>query len=73
MNASGEALIYADGSDSVTITNCQFYGGQVGVNMRGNAPDDRASHNLIHFNLDRDLYKDTTQSVVISGNARVLR
>lgn len=31
------------------------------------------ANNLIHFNLDRDLYKDTTQSVVISGNARVLR
>lgn len=31
------------------------------------------ANNLIHFNLDRDFYKDTTQSVVISGNARVLR
>lgn len=31
------------------------------------------TNNLIHFNLDRDFYKDTTQSVVISGNARVLR
>lgn len=31
------------------------------------------ANNLIHFNLDRDLYKDTTQSVIISGNARVLR
>lgn len=31
------------------------------------------ANNLIHFSLDRELYKDTTQSVVISGNARVLR
>lgn len=31
------------------------------------------ANNLIHFNLDRELYKDTTQSVVISGNVQVLR
>lgn len=31
------------------------------------------ANNLIHFNLDREAYKDTTQSVIISGNARVLR
>lgn len=31
------------------------------------------ANNLIHFSLDRELYKDTTQSVVISGNARILR
>ena len=31
------------------------------------------ANNLIHFNLDKELYKDTTQSVVISGNAQVLR
>lgn len=31
------------------------------------------ANNLIHFNLDKEAYKDTTQSVIISGNARVLR
>ncbi len=70
VNASGEALIYADGSDSVTITNCQFYGGQVGVNMRGNAPDDRASHNLIHFNEFRNQV-NTAISVVNQDGVEV--
>lgn len=47
---SCDALLQAEGSDSVEITNCLFYGGQVGVGFRGTALDDRASHNVIHFN-----------------------
>ena len=49
VTASAQALLLASESDSVEITNCLFYGGTVGASFRGNAPDSRATHNVIHF------------------------
>ncbi len=49
VNNSAASLLMAEESDSVTVANCVFYGGTVGANIRGIAPDNRASGNILHF------------------------
>ena len=50
VNNAATAMILSEESDSVTVTNCYFYGGTVGANFRGIAPDNRASGNAICHN-----------------------
>ena len=52
--SSGDALIMVNDADSVTVTNCMFYGSIIGVAFRGNAPDNRAGHNVIQFSTFRE-------------------
>ncbi|MCR4658875.1 MAG: T9SS type A sorting domain-containing protein [Bacteroidales bacterium] len=41
------ALISSNGADSLTIRNCTFYNGQMGVNLAGDASDDRSIGNSV--------------------------
>ena len=50
INNSALSLINTGDADSVTVTNCTFYGGTIGVDVTGAAPDVRSSGNLICFN-----------------------
>lgn len=46
---SAQALLHTGESDSVLVTNCSFYGGIIGADVRGLAPDNRAWHNIVQF------------------------
>lgn len=46
---SCQALIHTGESDSVTISNCTLYGGIIGADVRGLAPDNRAWGNVVQF------------------------
>jgi hypothetical protein len=50
INSSAQSLINTGNADSVTITNCTFYGGTIGVDVTGAAPDVRSSGNVVSFN-----------------------
>ncbi len=49
INSSCSALLKVSEADSVLVTNCVFYGGAIGVDVRGSAPDDLASNNTVQF------------------------
>ena len=64
------ALLQANGSDSILITNCYFYGSNVGVSYRGTAADDRSSFNKIYGSEFRH-QMNTAISVVNQDNVLV--
>ena len=47
INNSAQALINTGNADSVLVTNCIFYGGTIGVDVTGAAPDVRAVGNRV--------------------------
>lgn len=49
ITASAQALIHTGEGDSVTIRNCTFYGGTIGVDVRGTAPDIRSVGNVVQY------------------------
>ena len=44
------SLISTGYADSVLIEGCTFYGGQVGIDLIGTAPDTRATGNVVRYN-----------------------
>ena len=50
INNSAQSLINTGDADSVTVTNCTFYGGTIGVDVTGAAPDVRSSGNVVCLN-----------------------
>lgn len=50
VTTSAAALIHTGSADSVLIQNCSFYGGVIGTNINGTAPDMRSRHNIVQFN-----------------------
>ena len=49
ITASAQALLHTGEGDSTTVTNCTFYGGTIGVDVRGTAPDIRSTHNVVQL------------------------
>ena len=45
-----ESLISTGYADSVLIEGCTFFGGQVGIDVIGAAPDNRSTGNIVRFN-----------------------
>ena len=50
INNSAQSLINTGDADSVLIANCTFYGGTIGVDVTGPAPDVRARYNRVALN-----------------------
>lgn len=50
VTTSAQALIQTGDADSVLVSNCTFYGGTIGVDVSGAAPDVRSVGNIIRFN-----------------------
>lgn len=50
VTASAQSLLLTGYADSTLVQNCTFYGGTVGVDVSGAAPDDRANRNVVQFN-----------------------
>ena len=49
ITASCQALLHTGEGDSVTVTNCTFYGGIIGADVRGTAPDIRSVGNIVQY------------------------
>lgn len=47
---SALSLIQTGDADSVLVSHCTFYGGTIGVDVSGAAPDVRSAHNTVCFN-----------------------
>ena len=50
ITASAQAMLHTGEGDSVTVRNCTFYGGIIGIDVRGTAPDIRSVDNVVQFN-----------------------
>ncbi len=50
INTSSQSLINTGDADSVTVTGCTLYGGTIGVDVTGAAPDVRSSGNVVSLN-----------------------
>lgn len=46
---SSQALLRANGASGTLVQNCTFYGGIIGADVAGPAPDNRASGNTIQY------------------------
>lgn len=49
ITTAAQALLHTGEADSVTVRNCTFYGGTIGADIRGTAPDIRSVGNVIQF------------------------
>lgn len=47
---AAQALLRVQDADSVLVDGCSFYGGTIGVDVSGPAPDIRATRNVVRFN-----------------------
>lgn len=70
INNSCAALLRVSDADSVLVTNCVFYGGAIGVDVRGSAPDDLSYNNTVQFN-EFSYQVNTAISVVNQSNVLV--
>ena len=49
INNSAQSLINTGDADSLLVENCTFYGGTIGVDVTGAAPDTRSKHNQVRL------------------------
>lgn len=47
---SAQALLRASGANNTLVQNCTFYGGIIGADVAGPAPDNRSNGNVIQYN-----------------------
>ena len=70
INNSARALIHTGYSDSVTIVNNTFYGGTIGIDVRGAAPDILSVGNVVQYN-NLSHQVNTAISVVNQSNVLI--
>ena len=69
VTASAQSLLNSGYADSLTVKNCFFYGGTIGVDCNGPAADNRSSRNVIQFN---DFADQVNTAIRVVNQNRVL-
>ena len=69
LTAAPESLLSTGYADSVLVEGCTFFGGQVGIDVIGAAPDNRATGNIVRFN---ELAKQVNTGISVVNQNHVL-